>query len=271
MNQNGNHVIAMAIEQIPAQHVRFIVESFYGHIQQLSADKYACRIVQRLLERGEDVPRRIIMRELLTCANQLIANDYGNYVVQELVQHGSASDKAHIFNLVQVNLIVFCRHKFASNVVERCLVFGTDTDRRHVLRQLTVRAGDVRGDSILSTLARDQFGNYVVQRLLETLSEPENEQYAAHLAPEVAKARRFGANKYLDEVEKCLYRFVNRKDERCKAMTGTPTPPLTADGSQTPRTSSVLSHTDESSQALPGAAFADTKQMPTIEISEAAT
>lgn len=274
MNQNGNHVIQMAIERVPAQHVRFIIDSFVGHVQQLSMDKYACRVVQRLLERGEQLPRSIIIGELHACAHNLIANDYGNYVVQELVMHGSDKDKEKVFDLIKANLIGYARHKFASNVVEKCLVYGADHHRKQIMQQFMAR-GESKNESTLSTLSRDQFGNYVIQRLLETLGPSDNIKFAEVLLPELARARRFGANKYLDEVEKCLQKFgmaaYGTPSLRivASAMPGTPTPPLTADGEQTPRSSSVPSRTDEAPSTCSRSTLAS-KQMPAVEISQAA-
>ena len=98
-------------------------------------------------------------------ATSLLAQDqYGNYVVQHVLEHGQESDRQEIVRLLSSDLLVLSQHKFASNVVEMCLMHGGLTAQNSLLHDLIT---DEESGLALQSIMKDQFGNYVVQKLLE--------------------------------------------------------------------------------------------------------
>jgi hypothetical protein len=165
-DQNGNHVIQKAIERCPAERIKFVYQSFVGNVQHLSLHSYGCRVIQRCLERQDWYPaKNLIMKELHDSMQQgMIADSYGNYVVQHVVEKGTPMDKQHVFSIVIQDLESYSKHKFASNVVEKCIEHSDDQWRRDLMSALISqdhRRGD--GDSVLSGLVKDNFGNYVIR------------------------------------------------------------------------------------------------------------
>jgi pumilio RNA-binding family len=57
------------------------------------------------------------------------------------------------------------QQKYASNVVEKCLSFGTPDEREGLIREIVSSGQTFQG------LMKDQFGNYVVQRILQTCDD----------------------------------------------------------------------------------------------------
>lgn len=55
------------------------------------------------------------------------------------------------------------QHKFASNVVEKCLEFGDDTARDMLIRDII---GNIEKNDDILTMMKDQYANYVVQKIL---------------------------------------------------------------------------------------------------------
>ena len=53
----GNHVIQKCIEYVPPQHIQFIVDDFHGHVLTLGSHPYGCRVIQRLLEHGQQTQK----------------------------------------------------------------------------------------------------------------------------------------------------------------------------------------------------------------------
>jgi mRNA-binding protein PUF3 len=162
-DQNGNHVIQKAIERVPMEHIGFIIEAFRGQVGPLAVHPYGCRVIQRLLEFCEEPAKRFIMQELHAEGSRLIADQYGNYVTQHVIEHGGPEDRAKMIALVTDKLLVYSKHKFASNVVEKCLIFGNDEQRREIM--LTATNVDSRGESNLTGLIKDGYGNYVIRML----------------------------------------------------------------------------------------------------------
>ena len=160
---NGNHVIQKAIERVPPEHIRSIMDAFTGQVHTLATHPYGCRVIQRMLEYCEGNTQASILRELHACGHTLISDTYGNYVTQHIIEHGKAEDRAKVIKLITNQLVHFSKHKFASNVVERSIQFGTDDQRREMMTIVTELSPN--GVSPLQTLIRDQYGNYVIREL----------------------------------------------------------------------------------------------------------
>ncbi|CCK71670.1 mRNA-binding protein PUF3 KNAG_0H02550 [Huiozyma naganishii CBS 8797] len=183
-DQNGNHVIQKAIECIPIELLPFVLTSLTGHIYHLSTHSYGCRVVQRLLEFGSLQDKTVILLELKDFIPYLIQDQYGNYVIQHVLQHGSddpdclpmVSTKQEIIEIVSKNVVEFSKHKFASNVVEKAILYGTKEQKDSVISKILPKskehAANLEDNAPMILMMRDQFANYVVQKLV-TVSEGE--------------------------------------------------------------------------------------------------
>ncbi|KAH4198775.1 hypothetical protein HBI26_078900 [Parastagonospora nodorum] len=242
-DQNGNHVIQKVIDRVPMEHIQVIVESFRGHIGVLAVNSYGCRVIQRLLEKVPEPQRRFIMTELHARGADLITDSYGNYVTQHVIEHGLPEDRAKIVSLITAQFLTFSKHKFASNVVERCLVCSDDEQRRELVNAFIAK--NERGENNLLNLLKDGYGNYVIQKLLETLNRDDYNVFVAALKPELEKAKKLISGKQIVSVEKKMYRY-DRVDsptmprDTNESNEAPPTPAL-SDSAQSPQTSSIPS------------------------------
>jgi mRNA-binding protein PUF3 len=206
-DQNGNHVIQKVIDRVPMEHIQVIVESFRGHIGILAVNSYGCRVIQRLLEKVPEPQRRFILTELHAEGPKLITDSYGNYVTQHVIEHGLPEDRAKIVNLITAQFLTFSKHKFASNVVERCLTCGNDEQRRELVDAFIAK--NERGENNLLNLLKDGYGNYVIQKLLETLNRTDYDIFVGALKPELEKAKKLISGKQIVSV-RCIARPVHR-------------------------------------------------------------
>jgi len=162
-DQNGNHVIQKCLEKVAANKLEFMVEAFKGQIARLATHPYGCRVIQRLLERWGS--EEAIVNELLgEHTDELCRNQYGNYVIQHLLIHGSPWQRSGIIHALLGKLFVLSKHKFASNVVENCFVYGSPQDRTALIQEVLGRHPD---ESCLLSMVRDQYANYVVQKMID--------------------------------------------------------------------------------------------------------
>lgn len=171
-DQNGNHVIQKAIERIPFNHVRFILDSLSNHIYHLSTHPYGCRVIQRLLEYSEIADQRDIMAELNRFIFYLIQDQYGNYVIQHILERGNPEDRELVLKVALASVVNFSKHKFASNVIEKCIKYGSVDQRRRILHEVMLGNEDLEKDSVdddlpLALMMKDQYANYVIQKLVE--------------------------------------------------------------------------------------------------------
>ncbi|XP_058181777.1 pumilio homolog 1-like isoform X1 [Rhododendron vialii] len=168
-DQNGNHVIQKCIECIPQEAIQFIISVFYDQVVTLSTHPYGCRVIQRVLEHCSDPKtQRIVMDEVLQSVCMLAQDQYGNYVVQHVLEHGKPHERSCIINKLIGQIVQMSQQKFASNVVEKCLAFGNPEERNILVNEML---GSTDENEPLQVMMKDQFANYVVQKLLETCDD----------------------------------------------------------------------------------------------------
>ncbi|KAL2270385.1 hypothetical protein VTJ83DRAFT_2569 [Remersonia thermophila] len=191
MDQHGNHVIQQAIALVPREHLNTMMAGFKGHICDLASHQYGCRVIQRVLEHGSDDDKLSMMKELHTGVQKLLTDMFGNYVIQHVLEKGPAEDRASIISCVTPQILSLSRHKNASNVVEKCIMHGTPQEQRAIRDQLLVRADEANGP--LFQLMKDQYGNYVIQKLVRALQPADRTALVEKLAAHLPSLKRSGA------------------------------------------------------------------------------
>ncbi|KAK1992386.1 ARM repeat-containing protein [Colletotrichum falcatum] len=227
-DQNGNHVVQKIIELVPRQYIDFIMDSFRGQVSQLAAHMYACRVIQRMLEYGTDQDKETILAELHTSTQVLITDQYGNYVVQHIIEHGKPEDRSRIIQLVIAQLVTLSKHKFASNVVEKCIQYGSAEERKGIREQIISQSAD--GTSSLQLMMKDQYGNYVIQKLLNQLDGPEREAFVEEMRPQFNTLRKTSTSRQLAAIDRLIYATQTQPPSKTggsQADSTAPTPVLT--------------------------------------------
>ena len=218
--ENGNHVIQVAIEQVPLKHIPFVVKAIQHEIRYLSMHKYGCRIIQRLLEFAKDDAKFWLVPELHRCAGILIGDQFGNYVLANIIEKGDAMDRDRVIEVVRRSLVQYSKEKFASHVVEKCIRFGTDQHRRHFIEAFCA-LGDLGTDQ-LEPLIRDNYANYVLQCLLECLQGDDYFRFCRLLDPALQRARFPWPSKQAENVASKMETYYYRQQQafRLRPTTG---------------------------------------------------
>ncbi|KAI2615482.1 ARM repeat-containing protein [Hypoxylon sp. NC1633] len=201
-DQNGNHVIQKIIQMVPRLCIPFIMDAFQSQIESLASHNYGCRVIQRILENGTEAEKTSLMADLHGCAARLITDQYGNYVTQHIIAHGEPDDQQQVIQLVLQKLLFYSKHKFASNVVEKSIEFGTAEDRKAITSQLTVLHSD--GTSPLQHMMKDQFGNYVIQKLMQHLDSPDRESLIEEMRPHFTNLKKFSTGRQITALERLM-------------------------------------------------------------------
>lgn len=216
-DQNGNHVIQKCIECIPlSTNAPFLASSFLNQATQLAMHPYGCRVIQRIFEHGPAEQTSALLDELLRQPGQLIQDQYGNYVIQHVLERGKSEDRSRIIHYLQGHVLEYSRHKFASNVVEKCVSFGTNEQRQRLIEEVLTpaslsdisdneqRSGD-QADIPLHLMMRDQFANYVVQKMLDVVDGEQRDLLLSSIKPQLPQLRKYTYGKHiLAKVERML-------------------------------------------------------------------
>ncbi|KAK4765738.1 hypothetical protein SAY86_026828 [Trapa natans] len=194
-DQNGNHVIQKCIECIPEESIHFIVSVFYDHVVTLSTHPYGCRVIQRILEHCHDPKtQQIMIDEIMQSVCMLAQDQYGNYVVQHVLEHGKPHERTEIIKTLTGKIVHMSQQKFASNVIEKCLAFGTPTERQILVNEML---GSSDENDPLQVMMKDQFANYVVQKVLETCDDHQLEVILNRIKIHLTTLKRYTYGKHI--------------------------------------------------------------------------
>ncbi|KAK3827028.1 MAG: armadillo-type protein [Linnemannia gamsii] len=201
-DQNGNHVIQKAIECVPAEHIQFIIGSFTGQVYSLATHPYGCRVIQRMFEHCADT-KTPLMDELHKYIPNLVQDQYGNYVIQHILERGQPSEKSLVVSKIYGQVLPLSKHKFASNVVEKCVAYGSKLDRQKLIEEVITTKPD--GTSPLVLMMKDQFANYVVQKMLDVVDGNQRDVLVAKIRPHLGSLKKYTYGKHLiSKVERLM-------------------------------------------------------------------
>jgi len=194
-DQSGNHVMQKVIERLAVEDILFIPEAMHGHMHSIAVHLYGCRVAQRLFERVPVQLLENLYNELFPNFTELAQDQFGNYVLQHVAEFGSPPHRARATDLVCQNLAAMSCHKFASNVVEKVLTFGNASGHHRILDSaLTIVPGE---EPPVLRMMKDRYGNYVVQKLLDTAFGERRDALLRLLREHENTLRKFSYGKHI--------------------------------------------------------------------------
>ncbi|GFZ19857.1 pumilio 3 [Actinidia rufa] len=194
-DQNGNHVIQKCIECVPEEHIQFIVSTVFDQVVTLSTHPYGCRVIQRILEHCRDPKTQSkVMDEVLGSVSMLAQDQYGNYVVQHVLEHGQPHERSTIIKELAGKIVQMSQQKFASNVVEKCLTFGGPSEHQLLVNEML---GLTDENEPLQAMMKDQFANYVVQKVLETCDDQQRELILSRIKVHLNALKKYTYGKHI--------------------------------------------------------------------------
>lgn len=203
-DQNGNHVIQKCIECVPPRLIQFVVNAFKGQVYGLATHPYGCRVIQRIFEHCSEEQAHPLLEELHRYSSTLVQDQYGNYVIQHILEKGTPEDRHIIIGKIRGQVLNLSRHKFASNVIEKCVTQGSREDRQILIEELITPRSD--GVIPLHAMMKDQFANYVVQKMLDVVDDQQKELLISWIKPHISTLRKYTYGKHIiAKVEKIIY------------------------------------------------------------------
>jgi len=202
-DQNGNHVVQKIIQSLNPSDIGFIVDEISGKTYSLAKHPYGCRVIQQLLTKVSRARARPLLNEVIEHTIALSKNKYGNYIIQWVIKNCHVEGRELVLKLMG-RVAELSRNKFASNVIELAFIRSS---RAHI----SELAEELFQDELylgerypkLALLVNDQFGNYVIQTLLEASSGPFRYRLLNSLNKCGKLKMEYGKNLFL-KVEKML-------------------------------------------------------------------
>lgn len=118
---------------------------------------------------------------------------------QHVLEHGSQEDKSRIINSLRGRVATLSEHKFASNVMEKAIANATPAERSALINEVLVSADgtDSGPGGVLVDMMKDQFANYVVQRMLELADKQQRNSLITRIRPLVGTLRKYNYGKHI--------------------------------------------------------------------------
>jgi len=93
-------------------------------------------------------------------------------------------------------VVQLSQHKFASNVVEKCVEYGTPQERIMMLEEiLSGKTND--GTSALLVMMKDQYANYVIQKIIDVVDESQRDNLIQKIKPHVIALKKYTYGKHI--------------------------------------------------------------------------
>lgn len=173
LSQNGNHIVQRFIESLPEK-IGDMIAVTKPNLVRLAVDNCGCRVVQRLFDKYKVNDLGPLVTEVLKNAAELATNQYGNYVVQHILEARRREDVSALVAAFKGHFYEFSIHKFASNVIEKCIRGATEEERIVIFTEIIGEEG-MWEDERIAVMVGDQFGNYVMQRIIEYGTEAQQD------------------------------------------------------------------------------------------------
>ncbi|EPS64235.1 hypothetical protein M569_10548, partial [Genlisea aurea] len=139
---------------------------------------------QRVLEHcSDDEQTQFIVDEILESVSSLARDQYGNYVTQHVLERGKAEERRDVVVKLSGSVVQLSQHKFASNVIEKCIEYGDAAARGVLVKEMQM-------------MMKDQFANYVVQKVVEKSCGDEKEALLGMIRNHLTTLRKYTYGKH---------------------------------------------------------------------------
>lgn len=169
-DHNGIHIVYKYVAHVRKS--QFIYEYINSNIVDISLDKEGCCLIQKLLLNKSNLSQHMsLCKKILENILLLICDKHSSYVVQSMILNGSEETMKEIATIV-FDYKVFkeiSKNKYSSGVIEKSI----DKSNKEIINQLLDLLHN--NQTLIRDLARDQYGNYILQRILSVLTDNELE------------------------------------------------------------------------------------------------
>ncbi|KAM0250905.1 hypothetical protein ACHAQJ_008439 [Trichoderma viride] len=178
----------------PPQIMKFVNESLRGMWHEVALGETGSLVVQNIFENCLEDDKRPCIEEVLANIDIVAHGQFGNWCIQHICEHGAPPDRSRAVDHVIRYAAEYSTDQFASKVVEKCLKIGS----AEFLGRYLDRVCEGRRDRTripLIDIASDQYGNYLIQWILNNASPQHREMVAAHIRKHMVSLRgsKFGS------------------------------------------------------------------------------
>ncbi|KAG9090435.1 mRNA binding protein puf3 [Ceratobasidium sp. 370] len=153
----GNHVVQKLFEFGSPEQRNRLAGVMEGHILSLSLQMYGRHVVEKAIEYITVERQVTFIKELYPGVVRCVKDTNGNHVIQKLIERLSPNLLGFV-SAFQGSVYNLATHPFGCHVLQRCFEYLHESQTRPLIDEL---------HAYTTQLMQDQFGNYVIQFVLE--------------------------------------------------------------------------------------------------------
>ncbi|KAG2215051.1 hypothetical protein INT46_008285 [Mucor plumbeus] len=156
----------------PPPIMKHIHQSLENQWDRVALDETGSLVIQNIFENMTEIDKRPILNEVLDNIVPIAKGQWGNWVVQHVLEHAEKNDdRERAFQIVINESVQLSMDQFASKVVEKALRIGGQQFMKKFIQYISNNNVTFRPRMALIDIASDQYGNYVVQWLINNACE----------------------------------------------------------------------------------------------------
>lgn len=194
LHQHGHAFVLCLLDAASSQQKKMIAEQLAAHVKALTLDSHGCRVIQKAVKVFSQESCEQLIEGLKECATACIKNMHGNHVMQVCIEELPSASVSFIVEAIsEWGVDNASSHMYACRVVMRLLEHAQQQmqDVLHLILQSVPR------------LAKDRYGNYVLQHILEHGEISSKRQLISHVIK--CGVPMLATQKYSHNViEKCI-------------------------------------------------------------------
>uniref|UniRef100_A0A8C3AJH4 Pumilio homolog 1 n=1 Tax=Cyclopterus lumpus TaxID=8103 RepID=A0A8C3AJH4_CYCLU len=166
----GNYVIQKFFEFGSLDQKLALAERIRGHVLSLALQMYGCRVIQKALEFIPSDQQSEMVRELDGHVLKCVKDQNGNHVVQKCIECVQPHALHFIIDAFKGQVFALSTHPYGCRVIQRILEHCLPEQTLPILEELhqhTEQLVQVTHTNYTSWCPHDQYGNYVIQHVLE--------------------------------------------------------------------------------------------------------
>ncbi|KAG4304687.1 hypothetical protein PORY_001740 [Pneumocystis oryctolagi] len=192
-------------EGSPPAIMKYVNAALEGMWHDVALGETGSLVVQNIFENCLEEDKRPCIEEVLNKIDIISRGQWGNWVIQHMVEYGSPADRERALSHILENAVAYSVDQFASKVVEKAIKAGSPDILNQYLAKVTEGRPD-RPRIPLIDIASDQYGNYLIQHILQHASPAHRDQVSAQIRKHMVSLR---GSKYGQKVAFQVERWRN--------------------------------------------------------------
>ncbi|EEB05735.2 RNA-binding protein Mcp2 [Schizosaccharomyces japonicus yFS275] len=181
-------------------------DALRGKWAEIALGENGSLVVQNMFENCVEEDKRECIEEVISNLDTIARGQWGNWVIQHMLENGHPKDLDRVTTLLLAKAADYSVDQYASKVIEKAIKIGSNNFIPRYLTQVTTTRVN-RTRQPLVDIASDQYGNYLVQQILQVAQPQEKEVVVRHIKKHMVSLR---GSKYGQKVAFMVEKLKNQ-------------------------------------------------------------